>query len=150
MRVKRRQFRMIGGAGLVLAFVAFAPAWQAYGAELKVTVDGVRNNAGKVRIAIFDRAAEFPRGKQVAAADLTAGKGRVVAVVQGLKPGRYAVAVLHDENNNHKMDFGFLGIPEEGYGFSNNARVIFGPPVFDAASFDVANGETDIVLNLNY
>ena len=71
-------------------------------------------------------------------------------MVQGLQPGRYAIAVHHDENDNKEMDLGLLGIPKEGYGFSNNARVIFGPPVFDAASFDVASEKTEIVLNLNY
>jgi uncharacterized protein (DUF2141 family) len=45
-----------------------------------------------------------------------------------VKPGSYAVAAYHDENNNDKLDKAFTGIPNEKYGFSNNVRGIFGPP----------------------
>jgi len=45
-----------------------------------------------------------------------------------LKPGAYAIAAYHDENDNQKLDKAFTGIPTENYGFSNNARGMFGPP----------------------
>ena len=45
-----------------------------------------------------------------------------------LKPGRYAVAVYHDENSNRKLDRAFTGIPTEEYGFSNDARGLISAP----------------------
>jgi uncharacterized protein (DUF2141 family) len=34
-----------------------------------------------------------------------------------IKPGKYAIAVIHDENCNGKLDTNMFGIPKEGYGF---------------------------------
>jgi uncharacterized protein (DUF2141 family) len=45
--------------------------------------------------------------------------------------GRFAVAVLHDEDNDREMDTGLFGIPTEGYGVSRNAIRSFGPPIFE-------------------
>ena len=56
--------------------------------------------------------------------------------LEGLPRGAYAVAVIHDENGNNRLDTA-LGIPREGYGFSNDAAVRFGPPKFAAARFDL-------------
>ena len=39
-----------------------------------------------------------------------------------LPAGNYAVQVMHDENENNKLDTNFMGMPIEGYGFSNNPR----------------------------
>jgi uncharacterized protein (DUF2141 family) len=48
---------------------------------------------------------------------------------------RVAFAGMHDEDSDGQLDRDFLGIPQEGYAFSNDAREPFGPPSFEAASF---------------
>ena len=63
--------------------------------------------------------------------------------------GHYAISVLHDENSNLKADF-MLGMPREGFGFSRNAKVRFGPPKFSAASFPVGAGGTSQSLTMKY
>lgn len=45
-----------------------------------------------------------------------------------LPQGSYAIACFHDENDNDKLDRAFSGFPTEAYGFSNDARGVFGPP----------------------
>jgi uncharacterized protein (DUF2141 family) len=62
----------------------------------------------------------------------------------------YASAVLHDENQNSKMDFNFLGMPLEGYGFSNDAGALFGPPSFAAASFRLLPRASQITVKIRY
>ena len=57
-------------------------------------------------------------------------------VFSDLADGQYAVKVFHDENNNHSLDTNMLGVPSEGYGFSNNAGS-FGPASFKDASFSL-------------
>ena len=47
----------------------------------------------------------------------------------------YAIAVFHDLNSNGKLDKNALGLPQEPYGFSNNARNTFSAPSFSQASF---------------
>ena len=62
-----------------------------------------------------------------------------------IPPGTYALAVIHDENSNGKLDTNWLGIPTEGYGFSNDAKALLGAPSFAAASFayDGRNSRAD-------
>ena len=50
--------------------------------------------------------------------------------------GRYAIALLHDENGNGKIDKALM-IPREGFGFSRDAPLRMGPPSFKDAAFDV-------------
>lgn len=56
---------------------------------------------------------------------------------KNLESGSYAVALFHDKNSNEKLDTNFIGIPKEGFGFSNNPRVLTGPPSFNKASFEL-------------
>ena len=55
--------------------------------------------------------------------------------------------VLHDENDNQRMDFEDNGMPKESYGMSNNPRS-FGPPIFDDAKFDV--DKDDVKLSIRF
>ncbi len=71
--------------------------------------------------------------------------GRVLGVsgskmevtIPGIPEGEYAVKIIHDENSNGKLDTNFLGIPREGFGFSNNAKPGMGPPAFEKSKFYV-------------
>ena len=67
----------------------------------------------------------------------------------GLAPGTYAIALFHDANGNGRLDTRF-GIPVEGFGFSNNPRLRFGPPGFDAARIVVRDGASSATVNLRY
>ena len=61
--------------------------------------------------------------------------GRVEVVFEDVAPGRYGIVVLHDENENRKIDRNFIGLPKEGWGMSNNPRPGFSAPNFEAAAF---------------
>lgn len=103
--------------------------------RLTVRVVGLRNNKGQLAVALFDRSEAFPKQERAMRGKLVAIRERAATVVfEGLKPGRYAVAVLHDENRNEKMDFNWVGMPLEGYGFSRDASALFGPPSFEDAA----------------
>ena len=125
-----------------LFVAAMVVAGPASGAELTVEVQGLRSNAGAVHFGLYDQPGAFPdydgriAGVQ---AGIEAGiKGwRAVTVFKGLKPGRYALAVYHDENANGEFDQFIFGLPLEDYGFSNGAAVFFGPPSFEAAAVTV-------------
>jgi uncharacterized protein (DUF2141 family) len=58
------------------------------------------------------------------------------------KNGTYAIAVVHDENKNEKLDTNFFGVPTEGYGFSNNKTGVFGAPSFKDCAFSISNADT--------
>jgi uncharacterized protein (DUF2141 family) len=67
----------------------------------------------------------------------------------GLPSGIYAIALIHDENSNNKLDTSF-GMPKEGFGFSRNPPIHFGPPSFTAAQFPVATGRVDEGIRVKY
>lgn len=68
---------------------------------------------------------------------------------EGLAPGDYALAVIHDENGNARLDT-MVGIPREGFGFSQNPRIGFGPPRFAAARFAVVPGGPGQQVRIRY
>ena len=68
---------------------------------------------------------------------------------EGLPLGGWAAAVIHDENGNNRLDTA-LGIPREGYGFSRDAAVRFGPPTFRAARFDLAGDANRQQIRMRY
>ncbi len=139
--------RMIGFAS-VLPFSAMASA-----ASLQVAVDGVRSDQGEVRIAIIGENGkkDFPNAAEAAArAIVPAHKGRVDAGSYDLPPGKYAIAVFHDENGNGKLDSNLFGIPTEGYGFSGKTRGFMGPPSFDGASIEIGDDGARVLIPLTY
>lgn len=137
-----------GWAVLALLFAAPAPA---LAAELRVKVSDLRSNDGNVHFALYVTPKSFPKregrykGTHVPARALGA-----LAVFTGLKAGRYALAVYHDENGNGEFDQGFLGVPLEGYAFSNGAAAFFGPPSFLEAAIELDGEITEITIPMTY
>ena len=128
----------LGAAALALLAPAFASA-----ADLVVRIEGVRSADGDIRVAVHRRAdgVDFPDSAGVVKAAMRpAGKAGDM-VFAGLAPGDYAVAAFHDEDRDGDLNTNLLGRPTEGYGFSNEARGMFGPPGFDAAAFTIKAGE---------
>jgi len=70
-------------------------------------------------------------------------------VFESLPPGRYGAAVYLDENRNGKLDRNLIGFFKESFGFSENARVRFGPPKWEDAVFEVSGSVIDISVHLD-
>lgn len=137
-------------SGVVLFASSFAPQESN---KLTVEVVGARNDKGNVLIALHDKADGFPEKAEkhaVGKAKVRVVNGKAVAEFDGLKSGSYAISVMHDENDNLKMDNNMVGMPKEGYGFSNNAKGIFGPPSFEKAAFQVNSTAKKVSIKLNY
>ena len=133
---------MFGGrvAALMAAIVLSTSSSLASGtaADVVIQINGVRNNDGLVRIAVYDRSADFPSGSPVVGTDIAAAEGTTVVHLHELPVGRYAIAFYHDEDANAEFGQNFIGLPTEGYGFSNDAPVVLGPPSFDEAAIEVS------------
>jgi uncharacterized protein (DUF2141 family) len=121
------------------------------GVTLTIRVSELKNDRGRVAVALFASADDFPDQKKALAGKLTRiEQGRAAVTFSDVRPGVYAVAVLHDENENDEMDFNFLGMPLEGYGFSNDAAAMFGPPSFEAAAFKLSPRASYIPIKIRY
>lgn len=119
--------------------------------EVEVTVTGVRSATGRVIITIYgDNPADFlASGKKLDRVKIGAQPGTMKTCIPVPGPGTYAIALYHDEDNNNKVTR-VLGIPQEGYGFSNDAPVKLGPPKFKDVKFDVSNNPKQLVIPLHY
>ncbi|PQJ82486.1 DUF2141 domain-containing protein [Polaribacter glomeratus] len=114
--------------------------------DLTIEVKGIKENKGKIFIAIYDSEENFLKKEIGVIADVKDKKA--TGILKGLKKGSYAVSLFHDENNNKKMDTKIFGIPKEPYGFSNDATGFMGPPKFQDAKFNLDSNKT-ITINVN-
>ncbi|OYW00682.1 MAG: hypothetical protein B7X11_04385, partial [Acidobacteria bacterium 37-65-4] len=76
--------------------------------------------------------------------------GESTVVFPRVPSGTYAIAVLHDENRNGRMDKGLFSLPKEGYGFSNDAMGLMGPPGFDNAGFRCGSDTVSVTIRIRY
>jgi len=146
----RRRLLSIFALLLTAVFLIFAAAHSAHADSLVVTVRDIRSNEGDIRIALYSSADNFlVDGRTAATQSLSARRGDVKVVFVNLRPGIYAAAAFHDENRSGDFDTNFIGVPREGYGFSNGARASLGPPDFEEASVKLVRvtAETDLLLN---
>jgi uncharacterized protein (DUF2141 family) len=119
---------------------------------LVVKMRKFRNDDGQALVALYDSADGYPTKASKARASKIAAisNGKATARFPGLKPGEYAVAVIHDENKNGKLDTNWIGIPKEGLGASNNAKGRMGPPKFKDAKLRVQSSTLIISINIQY
>jgi len=100
--------------------------------DLRVTVKGINSSKGLIEFALYKNPDVFTQaGKTHRLARVNAQKGEVSFVFSYLEPGKYAIVVYHDENQNKICDKNFFGIPTEAYAFSNNVRPKLTVPSFD-------------------
>ncbi|GIL39362.1 DUF2141 domain-containing protein [Roseiterribacter gracilis] len=115
-------------------------------ADLVVDVTNVRSSRGHVRLSVCDEAHFGGEGCAYdGVADAREGVTRVI--VHGVPAGRWAVQAFHDENDNEAFDQNFLGLPQEGFGFSNNPP-LRGKPHYADSAIDVREPTTEISLRL--
>ena len=120
--------------------------------EIRVTINGLRNLDGQVLVSLFANSKGFPDNGELAA-KRSAHKidgDQIEVSFKEVAAGTYAVAVLHDEDMNFKMKTGFFGIPQEGYGVSNNAKGNFGPPKHGDAKFKVTEQRVELTIKMIY
>jgi len=119
------------------------------GGTLTVNVDNVRVARGRVHVDVCPEAT-FLKDDCPWSGNAPARVGLTPVQVHGLPAGRYAVQAFLDENSNGDVDRGLFGIPREGVGFSNDAKIRLGPPKFAEAVFAFNGTAQAIHLNLRY
>ena len=135
----------IKGAALAATLACVASlAFGAAAADLEVRIEGLRSADGDVRVALHRQMqdANFPGDDGVVGAIMRpAASGTVRVIFADVAPGAYAVAAFHDADGDGALNQNFLGMPAEGYGFSNGAVGFMGPPSFESAAVIVDEEE---------
>jgi uncharacterized protein (DUF2141 family) len=118
--------------------------------SLELDVQKLRSAKGVLRICLTARPQSFPDCKDDAQAlSRSVPATQPVVTFDGLAPGSYAAAIIHDENGNKKLDT-LMGIPREGFGFTRNPAIGFGPPKFDAARIPVDGASKPQPVRMRY
>ena len=112
---------------------------------LTVTVDNVLNNKGHVLVGLHTEDT-FMKAKATENVKAEIKDGKISVTFEDVEPGNYAVMVLHDENDNSRMDMDMNGMPKESYGMSNNP-MLYGPPTFTDAKFEL---DEDTTMNIRF
>ncbi len=137
---------------LVAKCASPAAATGATSSMVQVTVDNVRNSKGLVTAVLYSDDPEtfLKSGKKLDRIRVEAHEGETVLCLKAPAKGRYSVALYHDENGNKKFDQDFLGIPTEGYGFSQNPGFRFGKPELEETLFTVDGALTNLRISILY
>jgi len=125
-----------------------APPEAAHGV-LTVDVGNVRAATGVVHVDVCPEA-KFLKEDCPWSGEARARLGTTRVTIANLPPGHYAAQAYLDENSNRRVDRGLFGIPKEGIGFSNDARIRLGPPKFAEAAFAFNGSAHTIAFQLRY
>ena len=134
---------------LLLTLVVSATAWSG---ELTIKVANIKHE-GVLYAAVYDDKEVFESDKgnnSQQRPGIVGGLVKKVTVGEAegtieLEAGTYSIGFFIDKNDNEKLDTNFLGVPKEQFGFSNDAMGRFGPPSFEAASFNL-DEETILIM----
>jgi uncharacterized protein (DUF2141 family) len=120
---------------------------------ISAEIGSLRSDRGTIFCSLYNSEDGFPMegSKAFRRAETKPRGGRATCTFPGLPAGTYAIGLLHDENDNGKMDTNFVGLPKEGYGASNDAKATFGPPKFKDAKVELGGGGVlTLKINVRY
>ena len=116
--------------------------------SIEVAVSGVRLSKGRVLVSICDESTFLKDCRWTGEAPAT--RGTTIVTVRNVPAGRYGAQAFHDKNSDGEVDRGWFGIPLEGVGFSNDAKIRMAPPKFEEAAFGHDGTDQRIAFQLRH
>lgn len=115
--------------------------------KLTLHIQNIDAIKGKIIIGVFNTDKDFLKdGVAIKNYSIDVNETSETIIIDDLSKGEYAISLYHDENSDNECNRNFLGIPKEGYGFSNNVKPKFSPPSYEACKFLLT---TDVVMKIN-
>jgi len=120
--------------------------------NLKIKIVGIKKKQGQLCLSLFNCKQGFPNNvnKAIETCCIEVTDNQATINFSNLEYGSYAVAVFHDENNDGILNFNWLGIPIEGFGFSQNPHILKGIPKFEDSAVMVNDDHRNIEIKLKY
>jgi len=137
----RTVLRILGAVIFAIAFPVLPSLSQSTSTVL-LEVSSLKNTRGTLNCRLFTKASDFPDGEGILTVRTPIAGANTTCTFPNIEPGTYAVAVVHDENSNGKLDKNFVGVPSEGYGVSNNKTYALSAPKWDESVFTIAPSES--------
>ena len=117
--------------------------------DMVVKIQNLRNKKGKILISLFSKSEGFPKNEK-RAFKTWVEKPIDRLVLKNVPSGKYALALVHDEDEDFKMTLNLLGIPKEGFGFSTFKSSLLNIPDFKQATFEHKKSGTTINIRIVY
>jgi uncharacterized protein (DUF2141 family) len=114
---------------------------------LKLKITNIREAVGDMYIAVYADETTYMKDRFAEAIVPIQSEGTLDVEIK-IPKGIYAVTIFQDENGDTELNTNFMGIPKESFGFSNNPKIMFGPPNFKEASFDFTEDGQQIEIAL--
>lgn len=146
---KKMASRFFKAALLVILFFSFQQGYAQKG-QLKITIPNIDKVEGKIQVSLYNSKEKFIKKGQEYKSQIKGVKSTSETFIfKDLPAGEYAVALYHDENSDGKCNTNLIGIPKEGYGFSQNFKPTLSAPKFGDTKFKLDN-EAEISIKLIY
>ncbi len=146
---------LILAAFIILTFITSAYAQnsdslhQVNNGNLIVRIKGISDDEGKIMIALNNSPENYRAGAPFRGLAGKISNGMSEVIIENIPFGEYAIKGFHDQNSNGELDSNMLGIPTEGYCFSNNARGNYGPALYKDAKFTFSVNNQVVELNID-
>jgi uncharacterized protein (DUF2141 family) len=135
----------------VAAVMIGAVAEAQQGNTINVVVSGIKDNVGTIRCGLYNSADTWPtNGKEIQGVAAPIANGQATCTFNNVPTGLLAVAYFKAAPGQTKMNTGFMGMPQDPYGFSRNATIGMGPPSFSSAAYSYAGGNTTWPVTITY
>ena len=117
--------------------------------NLTISIEDLSTDEGHIAFQVFSSAEQYT-GEAASIINVRATADALSGsfTFGDLPEGYYGIRVMHDVNSNDQLDTNFVGMPNEPYGFSNNAKGNFGPPTWDDIKFQL-EGDHRQTINLD-
>jgi uncharacterized protein (DUF2141 family) len=124
----------------------------ATGTWLNVVATGMRSGKGELAITVYaDKRGDFlAKGGSIWVARVDAVEGTTRGCVFLPATGVFAIALYHDEDGDKSFDRSGIGLPAEGYGFSNNPATLAGLPSFGSVRMSVPKTGMTAKITMKY
>ncbi len=130
---------------LFLSLVSFAFAF-----DLAIELQDLNSTEGHFRYLVFSSPEGFPDHPEKAVFKGEFPATQSLYTIVGMPVGTYAISLIHDVNDNSKLDKGWFGIPKEPLGFSQNPSFSFGAPEFKECKFKLKADESQVIRLKNF
>lgn len=121
--------------------------------KIVLEIIGIEESGGDIYCSLYDSPEGFPKKHENAYSNKKIRVEKLDSVYitfEDIPYGNFAISFYYDENLNGKMDYNIVGIPKEGYGFSNNIVPKLAPPSFEETSFEFDSDSLSILIDIVY
>ncbi|MEM7602102.1 MAG: DUF2141 domain-containing protein [Verrucomicrobiota bacterium] len=119
------------------------------GVNINITISNIPGVKGNLLVGLFDDESDFTKNPLPNSPKVAVTTTEPVAVtIPNVPPGRYAISVIQDLNENGKLDKSLVGMPKEPLAFSVIKVIPRGKPKFDSCAFTVGDGDVELTISL--